>query len=146
VARKEFGVFPTERMNEDFAWQVWLVGWLAIFKAFVWLAYEPNLSPMIQKLLGYKYTLGMVPLTVLGIGVWNQRRWAVWGIVLVAAANIVFFAFNLQVLNSFLVHSEVLIYSVLLSAIVLICNGPIGDLFILMLSPMLLRATSHQAP
>lgn len=141
MARKDFGVFPAERMNEDFAWQIWLVGWLAIFKAFFWLTYEPNLSASIQILLGYKFSLGMLPLAVFGIGVWNLRRWAVWGIILVAGVNVVFFILNLRVLGSFVIHSEIFVYSVLLSTIAFICNGPVGDLFILIASPVMLRHT-----
>jgi len=141
VEPKAFKFFPVERMYDDFPWQIWLVGWLAIFKAFLWLAYEPNLSVATLRLLGYKFSLEMLPSLLLGICVWNLRRWAVWGIALISAANIVFFILNSQVLSGLVVHSEVFIYAVLMSLIVLVCNGPIGDIFILIASPSMLKVT-----
>lgn len=141
--QREFKIFPVERMFEDFSWQIWAVGWLAIFKAFLWLAYEPNLPESILSLLGYKYTISMLPLVVFGIGVWNLRRWAVWGIVLVAIANLVFLIVNPQIFSGFLVKSEVPVYSVVLSTIVLLCNGPLGDVFILVSTPIMLKNTTN---
>lgn len=141
--KREFKIFPAERMFEDFSWQIWIVGWLAIFKAFLWLAYEPNLPESILRLLGIKYTFSMLPLVVFGIGVWNLRRWAVWGIVLVAIVNLLFIIVNPQVFSGFLVKSEVTTYSIILSTIVLICNGPLGDIFILISTPAMLKATTN---
>ncbi len=137
--KREFRVFPVERMFEDFPWQIWVVGWLAIFKAFLWLAYEPNQPEAILRLLGYKYTISMLPLVVFGIGVWNLRRWAVWGIVMVAIANLIFIMINPQIFSGFLVKSEVHVYSIVLSTIVLLCNGPLGDIFILISTPTMLK-------
>ncbi|UCE50984.1 MAG: hypothetical protein JSV31_17120 [Desulfobacterales bacterium] len=137
--KREFRIFPEERMDEGYSWQIWAVGWLAIFKAFLWLAWEPNLPESILRLLGYKYTLSMLPLIVFGIGVWNLRRWALWGIILVAVVNLIFLIVNPQIFSGFLVKSEVIIYSVALSAIVLVCNGPLGDIFILIATPAMLK-------
>jgi hypothetical protein len=128
-------------MYEDFPWQIWTVGWLAIFKAILWFAYDPNLPEPVLSLLAYKFTFGMLPTIVFGIGVWNLRRWAVWGILLVATANLLFLIINPQIFNGFLVQSEVFIYSVVLSAIVLVCNGPVGDIFILIAAPVMLKIT-----
>ena len=138
----EFRIFPEERMHEDYSWQIWAVGWLAIFKAFLWLAWEPNLPDSILRLLGYKYTLSMLPLIVFGIGVWNLKRWAVWGIIFVAVVNLIFLIVYPQIFNGFFVKSEVLIYSAILSAIVLVCNGPLGDIFILISTPVMLKAAN----
>ena len=128
-------------MHEDFPWQIWAVGWLAIFKAILWLAYDPNLPPSILRLLAYKYTLGMLPLFICGIGVWNFRRWAVWGLIGIAVANLAFFLINPKVFSGVIVNSEVFIYSVVLSAIVLLCNGPIGDILILIAAAKMLKLT-----
>jgi len=128
-------------MHADFPWQIWAVGWLAIFKAILWLAYDPNLPDSILRLLAYKYTLGMVPLIVFGIGVWNFRRWAVWGLMGVAVASLAFLLINPQLFSGLLVKSEVFFYSVVLSAIVMICNGPLGDIFILIAAPAMLKLT-----
>ena len=139
--KTEFRIFPVERMHADFPWQIWAVGWLAIFKAILWLAYDPNLPDSILRLLAYKYTLGMVPLIVCGIGVWNFRRWAVWGLMGVAVASLAFLLINPQLFSGLLVKSEVFFYSVVLSAIVMICNGPLGDIFILIAAPAMLKLT-----
>jgi hypothetical protein len=141
VDKREFRIFPAERMYEDFPWQIWTVGWLAIFKAVLWFAYDPNLPEPILSLLAHKFTFGMLPTIVFGIGVWNLRRWAVWGILAVAIANLLFLMINPQIFNGFLVHSEVFIYSVVLSVIVLVCNGPVGDIFILIAAPVMLKIT-----
>lgn len=141
--KREFRVFPAERMYEDFPWQIWTVGWLAIFKAVLWFAYDPNLPEPILSLLAYKFTFAILPTIVFGIGVWNLRRWAVWGILAVAIANLLFLIINPQIFNGFLVQSEVFIYSVVLSAIVLVCNGPVGDIFILIAAPVMLKITRY---
>ena len=138
-------IFPFERMQPDFPWQVWAIGWLAIFKAVLWLAYEPILPVPILRLLGYKYTLGLVPLLVLGIGVWNLRKWAVWGVIVVAVADLVFFILNLQTLNAFFIESEVFVFSIILSAIALMCNGPAGDILILLAAPSMFKALKKPA-
>jgi len=141
VDKREFRIFPVERMHEEFPWQIWTVGWLAIFKAILWLSYEPNIPESILTLLAYKYTLGMLPFILCGMGVWNLRRWAVWGVIFLAIANLIFLIVNPQIFSGFLVQSEVLIYSVVLSSIVLVCNGPVGDIFILIAAPVMLKIT-----
>ena len=103
-----------------------------------------NTKEAILELLGNKYTISMLPLVIFGIGVWNLRRWAVWGIVLVAIANLVFLIANPQIFSGFLVKSEVTAYSIVLSAIVLICNGPLGDIFILVSTPTMLKITTNK--
>ena len=138
-----FRIFPSERMGVDFPWQIWAVGWLCIFKGVIWLAYEPNLSDSMLSLLGYKYVLEMIPLIVFGIGIWNLRKWAVWGAIVVCGLNLIFILINPQVFNAFVVKSEVLLWSVLLSIVTLICNGPLGDALILLAAPFLLKSVKN---
>ena len=140
MGTKRIKIFPMERMKPEFAWQVWAIGWLAIFKAILWLAYEPVLAEPVLRLLGMKYSLGLIPLLFFGIGVWNLRKWAVWGLIIVAAANLVFFVFNLQTLNAFVIESEIFAFSIILSTIALLCNGPVGDILILLAAPRLFQA------
>ena len=135
----EFRIFPSERMESDFPRIIWAVGWLAIFKAFLWLAYEPVQPESVLKLLGDKFLLNIVPLVVCAIGVWNLRKWAVWGLIAVAAGNLIFFIVNPQTLNAVLVASEVRIYSIILSFVTLLCNGPLGDFLILCAAPNMLK-------
>jgi hypothetical protein len=139
VAEKVFAIFPVRRTYKDFPWQIWAVGWLAVFKAFLWLAYEPNLPDFILRLLAFKYTMGMFPFLIFGIGVWNLKRWAVWGIILAAIADLIFIIVNPQTFSGFLVQSEVFVYSVILSAVTLVCNGPLGDLFLIFSAPTILK-------
>jgi hypothetical protein len=139
MEKSDFRVFPPERMDADYPWQIWAVGWLCVFKGILWLAYEPNLSDSMLTLLGFKYGLEMVPLIVFGIGIWNLRKWAVWGALIVCGLNLIFMLTNPQVFSAFVVKSEVQIWSVLLSVVTLICNGPLGDGLILLAAPILLK-------
>ncbi len=136
---REFRIFPPERIATEFPWIIWAVGWLAFLKAFIWLAYEPVASENILRLMAYKNIINIIPLVLLGVGIWNLRKWAVWGILIVAIGNIIFFIFNQQALNTVIVHSEVRLYTTILSGITLLCNGPIGDLLILCALPGMLK-------
>lgn len=139
MKKKNFQIFPSDRMNTDFYWPIWAVGWLAFFKAFLWLAYEPVQTDAVLKLAAYKYTLSMAPLVIFGSGVWNLRKWAAWGMIIVSIANLIFFIIYPSTLKVVLVQSEVYIYSILLSFIALLCNGPLGDILILLAAPALLK-------
>ena len=134
-----FRVFPSERMDPKYPWTIWAAGWLALFKAFLWLAYEPVQAESVLRLLGGKFLLNVIPLAICAVGLWNLRKWAVWGLIAIAAGNLVFFIANPQTLNAVLVTAEVRIYSVILSFITLLCNGPLGDFFILCAAPNMLK-------
>ena len=137
----KFRIFPSERMRVDFPWQIWAVGWLCIFKGIIWLAYEPNLVDNLMSFLGLKYVLQMVPLIIFGIGIWNKRRWAVWGAAILCLLNLILLFFTANAFNAMVVKSEVFIWSVLLSVITMLCNGPLGDLLVLIATPTLLKQT-----
>ena len=139
MLKSDFRIFPSERMRADFPWQIWAIGWLCIFKGIIWLAYEPNVSDSIRTLLGYKYMLQTVPLIIFGIGIWNLRKWAVWGALVICGLNLIFILVTPHVFSSFVVKSEVLTWSVLLSIVTLLCNGPLGDVLILLSTPALLK-------
>jgi len=134
-----FRFFPPERMDREFPWPIWAVGWLALFKAFLWLSYEPVQSGSLLTLLGTKYLLNMVPMAIFAIGVWNLKKWAMWGLIILSVANLIFFVSYPQSLNAILIESEVYIYSIILSFITLLCNGPLGDIFILLASPVMFK-------
>jgi hypothetical protein len=139
MEKSKFRIFPSDRMNFDFPWKVWAVGWLCIFKGIIWLAYEPNMSDNLLRFFGYKYLLGMLPLIICGIGIWNMRKWAVWGAAAVCAINLVIFFFTPQALSAIMIKSEAVIWSVLLSSVTLLCNGPLGDLLVILAVPTLLK-------
>ncbi len=132
-------IFPSERMDPEYPWTIWAVGWLAIFKAFLWLAYEPVHEESILRLLGAKFLLNTIPLVLLAIGVWNRKKWGVWGLIALSVLNLIFFIVNPQTLNAVLVVSEVRIYSIILSFLTLLCNGPLGDIFILCAAASMLK-------
>ena len=134
-----FRFFPPERMYKEYAWPIWAVGWLALFKAFLWLSYEPVQPEALLTLLGTKYLLNMIPMAIFAFGVWNLRKWAMWGLIILSVVNIVFFLVYPESLNAVLVESEVYIYSIILSFITLLCNGPVGDILILLASPIMLK-------
>jgi hypothetical protein len=139
MEKSKFRIFPSDRMSFDFPWKVWAVGWLCIFKGIIWLAYEPNMSDNLLSFFGYKYLLGMLPLIICGIGIWNMRKWAVWGAAAVCAINLVIFFFTPQALSAMMIKSEAVIWSVLLSSVTLLCNGPLGDLLVILAVPTLLK-------
>lgn len=134
-----FRFFPPERMDREFPWPIWAVGWLALFKAFLWLSYEPVQSGSLLTILGTKYLLNMVPMAIFAIGVWNLKKWAMWGLIILSVANLIFFISYPQSLTAILIESEVYIYSIILSFITLLCNGPLGDIFILLATPFMLK-------
>jgi len=136
---RAFRFFPSERMNVEFPWPIWALGWLALFKAFLWLSYEPVQPEGLLRLLGTKYLLDMIPMAICAFGIWNLRRWAMWGLIILSVANLIFFLIYPQSLAAVLVESEVYIYSIILSFITLLCNGPVGDLLILLASPIMFR-------
>ncbi|UCD77607.1 MAG: hypothetical protein JSW26_19615 [Desulfobacterales bacterium] len=143
MTSNDFTTFPPQRMENEFPWGIWAVGWLALVKAFLWVAYEPVQQDHILQLMGYKYLLNIPLLVIFGIGVWNLRRWAVWGILLVSIGNLVFFIVNSRTLNAVLVQSEVPLYSIILSIVTLLCNGPLGDFLILCAAPLMLKHTQR---
>jgi hypothetical protein len=134
-------IFPAERMHADFPWQLWAVGWLAIFKAILWLAYEPAVNDAVLRLVGWKYLLGAAPFLVCGVGLWRRERWAAWGLTVLAAVDLALLIVMPQSIQAYLVDSEVFLFSVVLSAVVLVCGGPVGDLLILGAAPVMFRNT-----
>jgi len=143
VSIGEFRIFPPERMEIEFPWVFWAIGWLAFLKAFIWLAYEPVEPENILQFMAYKNLLTIIPLVIFGIGLWNLRKWAIWGILIVAAGNLIFFMANPQTLNAVMVHSEVRLYTIILSSVTLLCNGPAGDFLILCATPAMLKHLRH---
>jgi hypothetical protein len=134
-----FQIFPSDRMDTGFPWEIWAVGWLAFFKAILWISYQPDLAEALLHRLGTKYLVELLPLVVCGIGIWNQKRWAVWGLIIVAVADLIFFVVYPEALRSVVINSEVPLYSVILSAIAWVFNGPLGDVLILISSPLLFK-------
>jgi len=107
-------IFPAERMHTDYPWQLWAVGWLAIFKAILWLAYEPAVPDAVLRLVGWKYLLGAAPFLVCGVGLWRRERWAAWGLTVLAAVDLALLIGMPQSIHAYRVDSEVFLFSVIL--------------------------------
>lgn len=139
-------LFPAERMNSNYPWPLWAIGWLAIFKAVLWLAYEPAIPEAVLRWVGWKYLLGAPPLLICAVALWRRRRWAAWGLTVLAAVDLVVLAVAPASLQAYLVDSEVAVFSILLSAVVLVCGGPLGDVLILCGVPAMFRNTRKTPP
>ncbi|MCU0605444.1 MAG: hypothetical protein MUC33_22615, partial [Desulfobacterales bacterium] len=103
--------------------------------------YEPALPEAVLRSVGWKYLAGALPLLVCGAALWRRRRWAAWGLTLLAAADLAFLAFLPASLQAYLVDSEVALFSVLLSGVMLVCSGPVGSVLILCGVPAMFRNT-----
>jgi hypothetical protein len=136
-----FKIFNPDRMHPEFPWSLWAIGWLAVFKAILWLAYEPAVNEVYLRLVGWKYLLGAVPFLVCGVGLWRRERWAAYGLSILAFVDLALLFWMPKSVNAYLVESEVFLFSVILSAVVMVCGGPVGDLLILCASPALFRNT-----
>ena len=129
-----FIILPEWRMYKDFPWQIWAVGWLAIFKAVIWLSTSPNCPDPILKLLTIKFLVCMAPFIVLGIGVLNLRKWSICGMILLCIADLVFFIIFQKALSCIVGNTFWL-----LAVILMIFNGPVGNVLILIATPCLLK-------
>jgi hypothetical protein len=129
-----FFVIPKWRMYPEFPWPIWAVGWLAIFKSVIWLSTNPTVSGPLAEILAAKYLIMMIPFLVLGIGVWNLRKWAVWGLIILSVADLLFFII-FRSAWPVITGDNILVLAVVL----MIFNGPVGDILILLATPVLLK-------
>jgi len=139
VPGRSFFIFPHSRMVAHFPWPIWAIGWLAIFKGLVWLATDPNVASPMAEILAAKFIISTIPFVVLGIGVWNLRKWANWGIIALAAADLLFHIVFPGATRQIIGNSYWL-----LSVALLVCNGPIGDILILLGSPYLIKSAGRR--
>ena len=137
-AKTPFHVFPKWRMDIGFPWIVWSVGWLAIFKAVIWLSTNPGIQDpevaLLAARLGVKSLVTMIPFIIVGIGVWNLRKWAVWGLIALCIADLLFFLVTPGSVK--FVAGEGFI---VLTIVLLLFNGPLGNILILLSTPALLK-------
>ena len=129
-----FFVFPKLRMYPEYPWPIWAVGWLAIFKSIIWLSTNPTVSSPLAEILAAKYLIMMIPFLVLGIGVWNLRKWAVWGLIILSIADLVFLIIYRSVWPV-IMGDNILV----LAYVLMIFNGPVGNILILLATPVLLK-------
>ena len=58
--KSKINLFLHERLNLDYPWYAWAVGWLAFLKALVWLSTYPVTEQNVLTVLGYKYIIFMI--------------------------------------------------------------------------------------
>ena len=137
---KSFFYFPKWRMNNSFPWPIWAIGWVAIFKGVTWLATDPSIPKPVAEIMAIKFIVMLIPYVILGVGVWNLRKWAVWGLISLSALDLLFFL----VLGAYAPLLELLGYIagkhfIVLQLILLTLNGPLGNILILIGAPSMLK-------
>ena len=131
---KRFYLFPKWRMLISFPWQIWAAGWLSIFKAILWLATDPTIPEPMAKILAAKFLIFMIPFIIFGISVWNLKKWGVWGLIFLSIADLIIYIVLPQASLNIIGNNFWM-----LAAVLLICNGPIGNILILLSSPVMLK-------
>ena len=129
-----FVLFPNWRMYHGFPWPIWAAGWLAVFKALLWLATDPVAPSPIAERMAAKFLIMLVPFLVTGIGVWNLRKWAVWGLMATSVLDLLFFVVFPDAARIITGNSFIGLAVVLLAAV-----GPLGDVLILAATPSMLK-------
>jgi hypothetical protein len=129
-----FILFPKWRMYRGFPWSIWAAGWLAVFKALLWLATDPVAPSPIAERMAAKFLIMMVPFLVTGFGVWNLRKWAVWGLMATSVLDLLFFVVFPDAARIITGNSFFGLAVVLLAAV-----GPLGDVLIFAATPSMLK-------
>lgn len=131
-------MFPDERLLTAFPWALWAVGWLAILKGVLWLATDPTLPVPLLKVVGIQHLLLLFPFVVGGIGLWNKKKWALWVTVVAALIDLAGYFVYPEALAAFkLVETSIL--AALLGGALVVANGPLGDVLILIATPLMLK-------
>ena len=128
-------LFPAWRMVDTFPAIVWAVGWLAIFKGILWIFIDPNFPAAIENTVFLKELLLTLPFVVFGVGIWHLSRWAVWGLLVTTAVEILV-TLTIPGAVAFMAHGHFILYTMVL----LVFIGPLGNILILLSAPSLLRA------
>jgi len=140
AAGLKFELLPSWRLQTDLPWMLWAVGWLSIFKGTLWLSSDPVVPALLAEVLATKFILTTIPFVVFGIGIWNLRRWAAFGLIALASVDLVFYLIfpastGVMTGGSFWA----------LAVVLLIFNGPAGNVLILLATPALFKHTGPKA-
>ncbi|MDM8516280.1 hypothetical protein QUF76_08790 [Desulfobacterales bacterium HSG16] len=142
-SEQSFKFFPQSRMSKEFPLSAWIIGWIAIYKAFLWLATDPNVADAnILVIAGYKYLFFMIPFLLFGIGIWNLRKWAVWGIAAASVADLLFFLVYHPAFTTLQVDVTSSLARIL-TLIMVGINGPVSDILILVSIPFLIKHSKN---
>ena len=80
----------------------------------------------------------MPPFLVCGIGAWNMKKWAAWGLILLAAADLIFYLISPAAQASLALNTTSSV-AYAFSMTVFFINGPPTAVAILLLSLVLMR-------
>jgi len=138
--KSSFSFFPEDRLNMNFSWQIWFVGWLAVFKAILWLTTDPVMPAGDLQVLFYKHSLFTLPFLICGIGIWNKRKWAIFSIAVLCTLELLFFMIYPDTLKSLELDKTTFI-SRILTFSTFVINGYLSGVFILCLVPVMVKHT-----
>lgn len=133
-------LFPASRLAASFPWPIWALGWIALTKALLWIFVTDTHNPPLLA----KYLLMTVPCLLLCVGIWNLRKWAFWGLVLVCLVDL---ASHFILPNGFMMTdatpggTRVVLYSTVINFI----SGPITDAAAIVLLPVARHAIGQWA-
>ena len=134
VERIPFSIFPAWRIYGHFPWPIWAAGWVAIFKAFLWLATDPVIPSPLAEQMASKFLLTMIPFAVLGVGIWNLRKWAAWSVIVLSVIDLMFYIV-FPASSRYIAGNNF----IALAIVLLICTGPLGNIMILAAGPSMFK-------
>ena len=132
-------MFPPERTNENYPWQLWAVGWIAFFKFFLWFVIE---SSIYNPLFGYKHLLCSIPFLIFSIGVWNMKKWAAWGVSILSIIDLLFFIMYPVSVTAMIFQGPGILSYISWCAVMI--SGPGGSLFIIISIPAMLKFSKRK--
>lgn len=138
----EITLFPEERLSPYFPFQLWAIGWLGILKSCIWIFTDPAGLQEPLTVMGIRYLIMTTPFFIFSVGIFNKKKWAVWGIGVTAILEILFFLAFRETLST-LVLDHLTTVNLIFSVVIFIINGPMSDVLILVTVPFILRFTRN---
>lgn len=94
MGQTKLKIFVEQKVNHDYPWGIWAMGWISMIKAFLWVFEDSrgiinHIGPTLIKIPIIKCTLFPILFIVLSIGTWNLRLWAKKGLVYLCAVDII---------------------------------------------------------
>ena len=127
MQQSKFKCVPEEKLNNDYPWQLWAIGWIAIAKGFLWAFSEIAIGGPRGDIILIKYLLFSLCFIVLGAGAWNFRTWARTGIIILALVDMLNFVFSNYYAVLRLAEESWFVQ------LLILFSGPVGDILLLAL-------------
>lgn len=125
---------PASRLVMTMPWQIWALGWLAMIKACLWVFVTDTHHPALL----VKYLVLAAPFYLMAVGIWNLRKWALRGLAVLCALDLLLH----------LVIPDALFMidvgptgrrQVIYATVVAMISGPVADVGALLLLPFARR-------